>query len=100
MPDPLKADLSALSGADERALIKEIALLPEEIAQAAQSRDPSRLNKYAVSLAQLFHRFYNACRIKCDDKAVCAARLTLCMAARQTIANALRIIGVDAPEKM
>ncbi|MDY3618198.1 arginine--tRNA ligase [Agathobaculum sp.] len=100
LPNPLNADLSVLTGADERALIKEIALLPEEIAQAAQSRDPSRLNKYAVSLAQLFHRFYNACRIKCDNEALCTARLTLCMAARQTIANALRIIGVDAPEKM
>lgn len=100
LPDPQAADLSVLTGADERALIKVIALLPEEIAQAAAARDPSRLNKYAVSLAQQFHHFYNACRIKDDDKRVRDARLTLCMAARQTIKNVLQIIGVEAPETM
>ena len=68
--------------------------------QAATSRDPSRLNKYAVALAQQFHHFYNACRIKCDDEKLCAARLALCLAARQTIANALGLIGVEAPETM
>lgn len=64
LPDAEKTDLSVLSGADERQLIKQIALLPEEIVQSAVSRDPSRLNKYAVALAQQFHHFYNACRIK------------------------------------
>lgn len=100
MPDTASVDLSVLTGADERQLIKTIALLPEEIAQAAASRDPSRLNKYAVTLAQQFHHFYNACRIKCDDEKLCAARLSLCLAARQTIANALGLIGVEAPEAM
>ena len=55
LPDAEKTDLSVLSGADERQLIKQIALLPEEIVQSAVSRDPSRLNKYAVALAQQFH---------------------------------------------
>ncbi len=100
MPDLLTVDLSVLTGADERRLIKQLALLPEEIAQAAAGRDPSRLNKYAVALAQQFHHFYNACRIKCDDPALCAARLALCIAARQTIANTLGLIGVDAPKTM
>ena len=100
MPDTANADLSVLVGADERQLIKTIALFPEEIVQAAASRDPSRLNKYAVTLAQQFHHFYNACRIKCDDEKLCAARLSLCLAARQTIANALGLIGVEAPEAM
>ncbi|HJC13024.1 MAG TPA: arginine--tRNA ligase, partial [Candidatus Agathobaculum intestinigallinarum] len=100
MPDTASVDLSVLTGADERQLIKQIALLPEEIAQAAASRDPSRLNKYAVTLAQQFHHFYNACRIKCDDEKLCAARLSLCLAARQAIANTLGLIGVEAPEAM
>ena len=100
MPDTANVDLSVLAGADERQLIKTIALFPEEIVQAAASRDPSRLNKYAVTLAQQFHHFYNACRIKCDDEKLCAARLSLCLAARQTIANALGLIGVEAPEAM
>ena len=100
LPDSAAVDLSVLTGADERQLIKAIALLPEEIVQAAQSRDPSRLNKYAVALAQQFHHFYNACRIKCDDRKLCEARLALCLAAKQAIANALGLIGVEAPESM
>ena len=100
LPDAEKTDLSVLSGSDERQLIKQIALLPEEIVQSAVSRDPSRLNKYAVALAQQFHHFYNACRIKDAEPAVRDARLTLCLAAKQTIENVLKLIGVDAPESM
>lgn len=100
LPDAVSTDLSVLTNEDEHALIKEIALCPEEIAQAAAGRDPSRLNKYAVSLAQHFHRFYNTCRIKDDDQAVRDARLTLCSAAKQTVQNVLGLIGVDAPESM
>ena len=100
LPDTGKTDLSVLIGADERQLIKQVALLPEEIVQSAVSRDPSRLNKYAVALAQQFHHFYNACRIKDAEPAVRDARLTLCLAAKQTIENVLKLIGVDAPESM
>lgn len=100
LPDAEKTDLSVLSGSDERQLIKQIALLPEEIVQSAVSRDPSRLNKYAVALAQQFHHFYNACRIKDAEPAVRDARLTLCLAAKQTIGNVLKLIGVEAPESM
>ena len=100
LPDTGKTDLSVLTGADERQLIKQVALLPEEIVQSAVSRDPSRLNKYAVALAQQFHHFYNACRIKDAEPAVRDARLTLCLAAKQTIENVLKLIGVEAPESM
>ena len=47
-----------------------------------------------------YHRFYNACRIKDAEPAVRDARLTLCLAAKQTIENVLKLIGVDAPESM
>ncbi len=97
---PETADLSVLTADEERALIKQIAMLPEEITLAALSRDPSKINKYAVQLATLFHRFYNACRIKDAEPAVRDARLVLVDAARQAIRNALTIIGVDAPEQM
>ena len=100
LPDTGKTDLYVLTGTDERQLIKQVALLPEEIVQSAVSRDPSRLNKYAVALAQQFHHFYNACRIKDAEPAVRDARLTLCLAAKQTIENVLKLIGVDAPESM
>lgn len=97
---PQSADLTALSEAEELALVKQISLLPEEIAMAAAERDPSRLNKYAVALCAQFHRFYNACRIKEAEEHVRDARIVLCCAARQTIYNVLTIIGVEAPEHM
>lgn len=100
LPDAATIDLSVLVHEDERALIKAVALLPEEILFAARDRDPSRLNKYGVQLASLFHRFYNACRIKDAEAPVRDARLVLCQATRQTIRNILHIIGVEAPDHM
>lgn len=100
LPDAAKTDLTVLTHEEEKALVKAIALLPEEILLAARDRDPSRLNKYGVQLASQFHRFYNACRIKDAEPALRDARLALCMAAVQTIKNVLAIIGVDAPEHM
>ena len=97
---PENADLTVLHEAEEIALVKQISLLPEEIVGAAAERDPSRLNKYAVALCAQFHRFYNACRIKEAEENVRDARIVLCRAARQTIFNALTIIGVEAPEHM
>ena len=66
----------------------------------AADRTAAGDNKYAVALAQQFHHFYNACRIKDAEPAVRDARLTLCLAAKQTIENVLKLIGVDAPESM
>lgn len=100
LPDTQSVDLSTLTDASERALIKAVAMLPEELKDAAENLDPSRLNKYAVALAQEFHHFYSVCRVKGEEAHVRNARLTLCEAVRQTIANTLRIIGVDAPEHM
>ncbi len=97
---PERADLTVLSKPEELALVKQVSLLPEEIAQAAAERDPSRLNKYAVALCAQFHRFYNACRIKEAEADVRDARIALCCTARQTIYNVLTIIGVEAPEHM
>ena len=100
VPAARDTDLTVLAHEDEKALIKAIALLPEEIREAAVSRDPSKLNKYAVQLAAQFHRFYNACRIMEAEPALRDARLCLCQATVQTVRNVLGIIGVDAPEKM
>lgn len=84
----------------ERALIKKIAELPEEIRLAARDYDPSRINRYVIDTAAAFHRFYNANRIKGEAPEVMGARLQLAKAASTVIANSLRIVGVEAPEKM
>ena len=100
VPAADKADLSLLSGEQERALIKELANFSEEIRMAARDYDPSYINRYLMRLAAAFHKFYNACRIKGEDEAVIDARLKLASATRQVLANGLKVIGCSAPEKM
>ena len=100
VPDINSADLSLLSTEQERELIKQVALLPEEIRLAARDYDPSRINKYVTELAARFHRFYTACRIKGAEESVLNARLCLADTVRRVIALSLSVIGVSAPEKM
>ena len=93
-------DMSLLKGETEQALIKQIAQFCEEIKLAARDYDPSHINRYLQDLAACFHRFYNACRIKGEGAAVQAARLKLADDTRIVLKNGLKLIGVDAPEKM
>ena len=85
---------------EEKALIKNLAQLPEEIHLAARDFDPSRINRYLLALAGDFHRFYNACYIRGEAPQVLSARLKLADTVRLVIANCLNLIGVSAPEKM
>ena len=64
VPAAADVDAALLSTPQERELIKQLAMLPEEIHLAARDYDPSRINRYVTGLAGDFHRFYNACRIK------------------------------------
>ncbi len=100
VPSQKDVDMSLLSGETERALIKQIAAWPDTIRLAARDYDPSYLNRYLQELAACFHRFYNACRIKGEEEAVLSARLKLADTARIVLKNGLRLIGVEAPEKM
>ena len=100
VPDINSVDLSLLTTEQERELIKQIALLPEEIRLAARDYDPSRINKYVTELAARFHRFYTACRIKGAEDGVLNARLCLADTVRKVIALSLSVIGVSAPSKM
>jgi arginyl-tRNA synthetase len=93
-------DMSVLSGEREKALIKQLSQFCEEIKLSARDYDPSHINRYLQDLAACFHRFYNACRIKGEDAAVQAARLKLADETRIVLKNGLKLIGVDAPEKM
>ena len=100
VPAQADVDMSLLSGQAEQALIKQIAQFCEEIKLAARDYDPSHINRYLQELAACFHRFYNACRIKGEAAAVQAARLKLADDTRVVLKNGLKLIGVDAPEKM
>ena len=97
---PGRADVSLLTGETERALMKQIAQFCEAVRLAARDYDPSYINRYLQELAGCFHRFYTACRIRGEEPAVRDARLKLADDTRVVLRNGLKLIGVDAPEKM
>ena len=100
VPEQARVDMSLLTGETERALMKQIAQFSEIIKLAARDYDPSYINRYLQELAACFHRFYTACRIRGEEAAVRDARLKLADDTRIVLRNGLKLIGVDAPEKM
>jgi arginyl-tRNA synthetase len=96
-----KLDVSALSTAAERDLLGTIARFPGVVESAAEDHEPHRIATYTREIADRFNGFYRECPvITADDEATRAARLALVVAARHAVANALDILGVEAPESM
>jgi arginyl-tRNA synthetase len=85
----------------ERALIKKLLAFPTEAAEAAERRAPHRIATYALELAQTFTAFYRDCKVVgVEPEQLESFRLGLCVATRRTIARALDLLGVSAPESM
>ena len=93
-------ELSKLTAGEETELLRHLAAFTGEIVAAAQDYDPARITRYVVNLATLFHKFYNACRVKGEEDGLMHARLALCVAARTVIGNVLRMFKITAPETM
>jgi arginyl-tRNA synthetase len=90
-----------LSGAPEAALARQIVRLPEVVEDAAASEETHGITAYATELATTFHAFYRDARVVDADEADrSAARLALVAAAKTTLANALALLGISAPETM
>ena len=94
------AQAALLTAEEEKELIRHLSGLTQETETAAKALDPSRMTRYAVELATLFHKFYNACRVETEDADLTAARLFLCKCTNQVLENVLGLLKVDAPEKM
>jgi arginyl-tRNA synthetase len=84
----------------EKQLIKVLSRFTSEIASAAVSMEPSKITKYVTDIASAFHSFYNDCRIKDEPDNILSARLALVLCAKTVIKNALRLMNIEAPEKM
>jgi arginyl-tRNA synthetase len=102
IPDTRHLDL--LTHEREGTLIRNIGEFPRVLKTAAVLREPHRISRYLEDLAGDYHRFYDTCRVLPQgDEApneLHTARLALCQATRQVIANGLGILGVTAPERM
>lgn len=86
--------------AHQKALVMCLEAFPEEVDEAARTRLPGRLARYAYDLANYLQKFYEVSRVITDEPEVTKARLGLILATKQVLANVLGIIGVSAPERM
>ena len=97
-------DPSLLDHERENNLLGMIGEFPRVVASAAELREPHRVARYLEELATAYHRFYDVCWVlpRGDEQlaGIHVARLWLCAATRQTIANGLGLLGVSAPERM
>ncbi|BBY52197.1 arginine--tRNA ligase [Mycolicibacterium arabiense] len=96
--------LDLLNHDREGTLMRTIGEFPRILETAVSLREPHRVCRYLEDLAGDYHRFYDSCRVlpQGDEEPgdLHAARLALCAATRQVIANGLQILGVTAPERM
>ena len=101
---PDLAHLEELGHDKEGTLMRSLGEFPRVLQSAAALREPHRVSRYLEDLAGDYHRFYDSCRVlpQGDEPAsdLHRARLALCAATRQVIANGLAILGVSAPERM
>ncbi|MDA3641405.1 arginine--tRNA ligase [Mycobacterium xenopi] len=101
---PDTSHLELLTHDKEGALVRTLGEFPRVLKTAALLREPHRVCRYLEDLAGDYHRFYDSCRVlpQGDEEPnqLHTARLALCQATRQVIANGLGILGVTAPERM
>ncbi len=100
VPPWREVDLRALSLPEEISLMKRLAQYPELVAGAARALEPHRVAYWLGELAGLFHPYYKARRVIQPDLQLLLARLALCTAVGQVLANGLDLLGVSAPESM
>lgn len=94
-------DSNLLTSEKEQDLLKKMAAFPQMIIDAAEKRAPHKVTQYVFDLAALLHSFYNAEKVlDAENLPLTQARIALMKAVRITIANALQLLGVSAPEKM
>ncbi|WP_135449549.1 arginine--tRNA ligase [Planococcus citreus] len=93
--------LELLTDEKEIEVLKKIGDFPQVIADAAKLRAPHRVTTYIHELASNFHSFYNANKVlDASNEELTRARLALIEGVKTTLANALKTVGVQAPEKM
>lgn len=94
------AELARLTEPHEMQLLEELGEYPDIVAAAARGRAPHLVAHYLREVANRFHTWYNACTFLVDDEKLRSARLNLCQATRQVLANGLALLGVSAPDEM
>jgi arginyl-tRNA synthetase len=99
--DQKRSNLDLLTHEKELSLIKELNKFPELIEEIAENYEVHKLPHYAIGLADKFHSFYDQCRVIDEaNPELSSARLELVKAVRIVLAETLRLMGINAPDKM
>jgi arginyl-tRNA synthetase len=93
-------DFSLLNTKEERDLIKQLAVFCDTLALCEKNMSPHYLTAYLIELADIFHKFYEKCRVLTEKASLTEARLKLVEAVMIIIKNGLNLLGVSAPDKM
>ena len=97
---PQVVNYKLLAHSSELVLIKQLIRFPEIIEETAKDYQVQRISQYTVDLAASFHQFYRDCQVISEDKELTKARLSLILATKLILEDALRLMGISAPEKM
>ena len=100
VPSKERVDLSLLDLEEEQTIIKSLAKYPEVVEEAALAYEPHRLTFYLQDLAGLLHNYYFKHRVITEDASRTSSKLFLLKQVKTVIQSALKILGVNAPERM
>jgi len=95
-----QVDLSFLTHEAERALMRKLTDLPDNIITGARRMEPHILVEYVKEVSAIFHNYYHKCRVLSEDEKLTQARLALVDATRITLKNVLELLKVEVPERM
>ena len=98
--EPGEVDPAALNSDYEYELARTVLCLPIEIERARQNDQPARVARYLIGLTKAFNQFYDNCHVLKSTGALLNARLALVEATRSALAAGLKLLGMEAPEKM
>lgn len=98
--DTAAIDYALLKEDEAIDLLKEINRFPQVVADAAEKYEPCVVARFAMDVAQSFSHFYNACRVNVEDDALRNARVKLVLLAKNTLQDALDLLGIQCPEQM
>lgn len=93
-------DLKLLHTPEEKSILKLLVLFPDIVSSCARSYEVHSIPNYLVELASEFHSFYNKHRVLGEDEKLTQARLVLVEGVRIVLRNGLKLLGIEAPEKM
>tara|TARA_Y100001970_G_scaffold40428_1_gene49771 strand:- start:492 stop:2111 length:1620 start_codon:yes stop_codon:yes gene_type:complete len=95
-----KYDPNYLTHESEISLLKQLELFPNTVLTALELLEPQVIANYLQEVATKFHKYYASCRIITENEEVTLARIALSNAARKVLRGGLKILGINAPEKM